>query len=108
MSPKKLKADIGVITVIPRELEYALKALELPPSSSRQKVRSGRIYYVGDVPQAFGQPYRVALTCIGEAGTSECAATTSALIHECHPRIVLLVGIAAGMKKGTKIGTVIL
>src|SRR5262249_47867573 len=30
------------------------------------------------------------------------------LIHECHPRIVLLVGIAAGMKKGTKIGTVIL
>jgi nucleoside phosphorylase len=108
MPSRKLKADIGVITVIPEELAAARRSLGIS-ESDRQKGPAGRIYYFGEVARSFAQrPYRIALTCIGTAGTTACAATTSALIHTCHPRFVILVGIAAGVREKTKIGSVIL
>lgn len=108
MSAKRMKADIGVITIIPEELHWVREALGLRVES-RLKVRSGRIYYFGNISALFApRPYRVALTCIGEAGTPDCSATTAALIHECRPRLVLLVGIAAGIRNEVKIGSVVL
>jgi len=80
------------------------------PLDSRRKARGGRIYYFGEAPALFARrpSYRIALTCIGEAGTADCAAATTALIHEYHPRIVILVGIAAGIRDQVSIGSVVL
>ncbi len=52
--------------------------------------------------------YRVAITCIGEAGTAECSGAATSLIYDYRPKIVILVGIAAGLKSKTKIGDVII
>ena len=106
--PKRLKTDIGIVTVIPEELDWVRQALGIP-IDGRIKVRSGLVYYFGDVPTPFApRPYRVALVCVGEAGTAECASTTTALIHKCRPRLVILVGIAAGVRKKVKIGSVVI
>jgi nucleoside phosphorylase len=109
MSRRSLKADIGIITVIPRELESVRVALGFSNLNRSTVRKSGRIYHIGNLESGFDQrPYRVALTCIGDAGTEECAVTATSLIHQCCPRLVLLVGIAAGEKGKTKIGSVIL
>ena len=101
------KADIGILTVIPPELEWTRRALGIP-LDSRRKARGGRVYYFREVPALFApKPYRIALTCIGEAGTAECAAAATSLIHEYRPKIVILVGIAAGIKDQVRIGSVV-
>jgi hypothetical protein len=76
------RADIGILTVIPSELEWTRKALDID-ADERRKLPSGRIYYLGDVPSRFARrAYRVALTCIGDAGTVDCAVDTTALIKD--------------------------
>ena len=108
MPTKSFKCDIGIVTVIPEELEWVRRALGIR-AESRLKVRSGLVYYFGDLSTPFAsRPYRVALVCIGEGGTAECASTTTALIHKCRPRLVMLVGIAAGVRKSVSIGSVIM
>jgi nucleoside phosphorylase len=108
MFSKSWRVDVGIVTVIPEELEWTRKALDISVDS-RRKVRSGRVYYFGEIAAPFAHgSYRVALVCVGEGGTAECASTTTALILQCRPRIVILVGIAAGMRKSTKIGSVVI
>ncbi len=102
------RADIGILTVIPTELEWTRKALSID-AHDRRKVPSGRIYYFGFVPSQFaGRDYSIAITCIGDAGTAECAVAATALIKDWRPKLVILVGIAAGLRGQVKVGSVIL
>jgi nucleoside phosphorylase len=80
-------------------------------NSGRQssKKRAGRIYFTGEIASKLTQRhYRVAITCIGEAGTAECSGAATSLIYDYRPKILILVGIAAGLKSKTKIGDVII
>lgn len=52
--------------------------------------------------------YTVALTCIGGAGNPGAAAATTSAIATYHPRAVLLMGIAAGVRDKVRIGEVVL
>lgn len=104
-----MQADIAVLTVIPEELKWALKTFGIRLNKDRRKVESGTIYWHGLVSSRISQrEYNVVVTCIGYAGNYDCAAATSDVINEYGPKVVLLMGIAAGLRDKVKIGEVVL
>lgn len=69
-------ADIGILTVIPAELDAALKVLDLKRCPKDED--SGTIYWEGSAhSELTGQDYRVVFSCIGEAGNPSAAAAAT-------------------------------
>jgi nucleoside phosphorylase len=100
--------EVVILTVIPIELEAALRVLRIEPDH-RAKDLSGTIYYRGVMHSERAQRgYAIALTCMGIAGNPTAAAATARAIAKYHPRIVILMGIAAGVRGKVKIGEVVL
>ena len=101
-------AEIVILTVIPAELEAARRVLQID-SSSREKDADGTVYFRGRVRSHLAaRDYAIALTCLGGAGNPGAAAATSVAIARYHPRAVLLMGIAAGVRDKVRIGEVVL
>ncbi|UQA56906.1 5'-methylthioadenosine/S-adenosylhomocysteine nucleosidase [Polyangium aurulentum] len=106
-SPVVLCADIGVITVLPAELNAARRTLRL--ECRHKDERSGTVYFQGSVRSALGgSDYQVVLACVAGSGNTGIAALTSELIRTWSPKRMLLVGIAAGMREKVKIGEVVM
>ena len=104
-----MHADIAILTVIPEELKWAKKTFGIVSDKDRRKAGSGTIYWHASVLSQIRKcKYDVVLTCIGHAGNYDCAAATSDVINEYKPKIVLLMGIAAGLRQKIKIGEVVL
>jgi len=100
--------EIVVLTVIPAELEAARRVLQID-DDSREKDPDGTVYFRGAVrSELAGRDYTIALTCIGGAGNPGAAAATSGAIARYRPRVVLLMGIAAGVRDKVRIGEVVL
>jgi len=110
MSPRsKMKAEIAVLTVIPEELKWAQKAFSIRPNKDHRKAENGTNYWHGSVRSHIAKrDYSIVLTCIGYAGNYNSAAATSDVINEYGPKVVLLIGIAAGLRDKVKIGEVVL
>lgn len=101
------RADVGIVTVIPAELRAALAALKMNPEA--RTMRSGTNYWRGLVYCSRAKrECDVVVVCIGNAGNYDCATVTSELISEVQPRLLILMGIAAGMRQVSRIGEVIL
>ena len=97
--------DIGVLTVIPEELEAVRQALHL----SRRPKLQGRVCYSGTTRSELQRrDYSIVLTCVGAAGNPPAAAAAMELIERHKPQVLILVGIAAGIRSKVKIGNVIL
>lgn len=102
------QVDVVILTVIPAELEAARRVLQVD-DASRDKAPDGTVYFRGSVrSELAGRGYVVALTCIGGAGNPGAAAATAGAIAKYHPRAVLLMGIAAGIRDKVRIGEVVL
>jgi nucleoside phosphorylase len=102
------RIDIAILTVIPIELK-ALRAALAISDVAGEKDPHGTIYYSTTIysnPQK--REYRLILTCIGMAGNPSAAAATADVVAKYNPHVVVLVGIAAGMRGKVKIGEVIL
>ena len=101
------RVDIGILTVIPPELDAARSAL-----GSLKRVKEepgGTVYWHGVVRSTLREcDYTVVLAGIGAAGTSSTASLASQMIERYRPSVVLLVGIAAGMRGKVRIGEVVL
>jgi nucleoside phosphorylase len=99
--------DVAILTIIPPELRAAQDAL-----GRLQRVKEGphdTIFWHGAVRSALRQcDYSVALAAIGSAGTASAAALATQMIERYRPSVVLLVGIAAGMRGKVRIGEVVL
>jgi formylglycine-generating enzyme required for sulfatase activity/nucleoside phosphorylase len=101
-------ADVAVMTVLPVELSAARDALGLR-AEDREKDEDGTVTWTGAVrSELLGRSYRVVLSCFGAAGNPGAAAATAGILAKHHPRAVLLVGIAAGLRGRVKIGEVVL
>lgn len=99
--------DIGILTVIPAELDAALRVLDLKRCPKDED--TGTIYWEGSVhSELTGHDHRVVLSCIGEAGNPSAAAAATELLQKYKPRLLLLMGIAAGIRGKVKIGDVVL
>ncbi|HRI69234.1 MAG TPA: hypothetical protein PK156_33620, partial [Polyangium sp.] len=103
-------ADIAILTVIAPELDAARAALGLDPDKSRRKDKfSGTVFLEGSVSSNRSKrDVRVVLACVGGAGNPAASAAASEIVLRYQPKVVLLMGIAAGMRGKTKIGDVIL
>jgi nucleoside phosphorylase len=98
-----------ILTVIPAELEAARRVLRIDDDSREKDIADGTVYFHGAVrSELANRDYTVALTCIGGAGNPGAAAATSSAIAKYHPRAVLLMGIAAGIRDKVRIGEVVL
>lgn len=98
--------DIGILTVISAELDAALHAFQL---TRTKDAKSGTIYWKGAVRSELkNTDYTVVLTCVGEPGNPAAAAAATELLLKYEPQVLLLMGIAAGMRGKTKIGDVVL
>jgi nucleoside phosphorylase len=108
MQEQDVTVEIVILTVIPIELEAARRVLGIAPGRGT-KDPSGTVYYRGVVRSERTQrSYAIALTCIGTAGNPAAAAATAKAIEKYHPRAVVLMGIAAGVRGKVKIGEVVL
>ena len=103
-------ADVAILTVIPPELDAARAALGLDPDKGRRKDKfSGTVFLEGSVfSHRSKRDVRVVLSCVGGAGNPAASAAASEIVLRYRPKVVLLMGIAAGMRGKTKIGDVIL
>lgn len=100
--------EVLLLTALPVELEALLKALGAAPASF-QKHSSGTNYWLSEiVSRRYGRPLKVAIGCIGTAGNVDAAAMTAELISFFHPALVIMIGIAAGIRGKCRLGEVIL
>jgi len=86
------KVDIGILTF--REDELAAVLERFPPEG----VFDGRrLYNLSRVPLERGESYTVAIVrCLEEMGSGDGAAAVRDLVEELAPRLLLIVGSAAG------------
>ncbi|WP_375769176.1 hypothetical protein NR798_47165 [Archangium gephyra] len=106
---KHAPVDLLLLTALPVELEAARTALGLPATSLPEKLPSGTNYWSTDVAsKRGGRPYKVALGCIGTAGNPDSSAATTEFVTGLHPRLVIMTGIAAGIRGLCKLGEVVL
>lgn len=75
----------------------------------REKGTDGTVYFRGAVRSALtDRDYTIALGCIGSAGNPGAAAAAASAIATYRPHVVLLMGIAAGLRDKVRIGEVVL
>jgi nucleoside phosphorylase len=100
--------DVGILTVIPVELNAALEALGIE-ADKKDKDREGNYNWYGSLRSRLtNRDYHIALRIIGTAGNYDSTAAAMSLIKDFSPKILLLAGIAAGVRGKIKIGEVVL
>lgn len=100
--------DIGVLTVISPELQSARSAFG---ATERDKVRhnDGTVYWRGSVLSELKQrKFDVILAGVGIAGNASASGAATRMIDRFNPRVMLLIGIAAGIRGKVRIGDVLL
>jgi nucleoside phosphorylase len=99
-------ADVVILTAIKPELLAARGGF---PNAERSKARDGTVYWhASEHSYLTDCSYRIALCCIGGAGTSSAAAASVSAIVTYRPQLVILLGIAAGIRNKTRIGEVVI
>ncbi|WP_158625135.1 protein kinase domain-containing protein [Corallococcus terminator] len=101
-------SDVAILTVIQPEFFAALEALGIS-ESQREKDAQGTVYFRGLLrSQMAGRDYRLVVTCVGGAGNYDASAAAYEVIAHHRPRVLILMGIAAGIQGKVRIGEVVL
>ena len=103
-------ADVALLTALPVELEAVKRALGMATAEHPRKLQpTGTNYWSTTLDsRRSGRPFRVITSCIGRAGTNGAAASATELIMHCRPRLIIMVGIAAGMRGKCRLGEVLI
>jgi len=111
-SPPAFEAgvDVAIITTLPAEYHAVLRKLE---NVRRVIEPDGRasvyLWATGEIQSGDpGNPHRLVVTMLGEAGEVSGALATKATIDRWKPRDVLLVGIAGGLHNSLELGDVVI
>lgn len=106
--PRARALDVAILTVIPTELFAVLDALGIS-NSGREKDALGTVYFRGSLrSQLTRRDYNLLVTCIGAAGNYDASAAVHDVIATHRPQVLLLMGIAAGIRGKVRIGEVVL
>lgn len=108
--PPNLPVELGILAVIAPEIRAVRQALGVTDSDREDKADLNDTVYFRRTIASMRQrrEYSFALAAIGSAGTDSAAVATTRMIERYHPRVVLLVGIAAGIRGKVRIGDVVL
>ncbi|WP_309732854.1 hypothetical protein [Chamaesiphon sp. OTE_75_metabat_556] len=104
------KVDIVVLTVIGQELSAVKSALDIQETpDNRIKISgSNTTYLYGEIfSERIQKSYSLALGCIGSPGNPNSSSATTEAISEFEPKLLVLVGIAAGIKGTLRLGEVV-
>jgi len=101
--------EVIVLTALPIELAAIHSALGLSPNVGESKTPAGTTYWTAEVQsRKSSRALRVCVSSIGGAGNPDAAAAVTELATLMKPRLVLMVGIAAGLRGKCRLGEVVL
>jgi nucleoside phosphorylase len=104
---KREKKDVAIVAVIGKELQAVLRALgRLPDASADQKSQKSS-YWFSNIDRTNGPPLSAVATVVGEARNVPAALTVARLTNDFDLRLVMLIGIAAGVRGKVKLGDVV-
>lgn len=102
------RIDVGILTIVPKEVEALFRVFGIEPEHSEDCTRP-LDYWEASLADRNGDDLRVVATFLsGSAGNTESALTTAYFLRDWYPRIMCLVGIAAGLEGKVRIGEVVL
>lgn len=105
---EKVRADVGVVTVIREELDAALAVFGLD-GTVFETSEDGQRFYVTEIANG-NQPARrltVVVTAAGQAGQVRVGRPVHALVERFAPQAVFLLGTAAGVRGKVELGDVV-
>jgi nucleoside phosphorylase len=103
------KFDVGIVTVLPVELKAVLAAVGgLPAESDREDYldRPER-YWFRAIQRDGKRPLSAVLTIVGRSRNVPCAIATERLLRIFPAKVMVLIGIAAGLRKKVRLGDVV-
>ncbi|MFI6226287.1 hypothetical protein ACIBCR_03075 [Micromonospora echinospora] len=100
-------ADVGVLTVLREEMVAVVEVLRRAPDHRTERMRGGASVHRATFA-AEGGPVRVVATQTLEPGTHSAALAYQQLRRYFRPPLVLLVGIAGGVRADLAVGDVVL
>jgi nucleoside phosphorylase/quercetin dioxygenase-like cupin family protein len=105
-----MKVDIGILTVLPDcELPAVQRAFGIDIAKTPDMIESGMRFWECKLHnRILKRDIDIVISAIGESGNPSASAATTTLIDLFDPRLVCLVGIAAGVEVITKFGDVVI
>ena len=100
--------DVLVLTALPVELSAARLAFGIDEETPAAKTEIGQNHWRAQVRTNKGTLATCTIATFGTAGNVDAAATTATLLMEFKPKLVVMIGIAAGMRKKTALGDVVI
>jgi len=102
-----IAADVGIVTIIPPELNMVKLALGIDQGVDPEIIGDDR-YWTTTVPSSGSRrALRVILTMVGEQRNSECAAAVTRMCSRSTIEACILIGICGGVKQKVNLGDVI-
>lgn len=106
---KKKELDIGIVVMIPEEIEAILQVFEIDRNNKINAVNNRFTYYYCSLKDSNQIPVSIAISFVsGKDGNTEAALCVSNFCDEWTPKLMCLIGIAAGIKGKVGIGDVII
>lgn len=104
---KPMDIDIGLIVIIQEELDQLFKVFEISEENRVYSINNTFAYYKFTMTTAT-RPVTIVVSCInGKSGNIESALCTTYFFRNWTPKIMCLIGIAAGIEGKVDIGDVI-
>ena len=99
--------DVLILTALSVELAAARLALGIQDGTPHHQ-STNHIHYWTTVLDKQGGTYSCAVASLGSAGNVNAASITTQLLSELKPKMVLMMGIAAGLRGKMKLGDVVI
>lgn len=100
--------DVLVLTALPIELHAARMAFGIDEETPAAKTAIGQNHWRAQVQTNRGTLATCTIATFGTAGNVDAAAITATLLTEFKPKLVIMIGIAAGMRNKTALGDVVI
>lgn len=100
--------DVLVLTALPVELSAARIAFGIHEETPAAKTDIGQNHWRVQLQTIKGNVATCTIATFGTAGNVDAAVTTATLLMEFNPKLVIMIGIAAGMREKTALGDVVI
>lgn len=96
---KRESHRIGVLTALAEvELPAALRAFDIPPEAQPAERHEGERYWLSTIHTKSGYNLEMVVSCFGLSGNTESPLPVDRLIRNYRPELVILCGIACGVR----------
>lgn len=100
--------DVLVLTALAVELQAARMAFGIDEQTPASKTSIGQNHWRAQIPTGTNRLATCTIATFGTAGNVDAAAATASLLAEFKPKLVVMIGIAAGMRSKVALGDVVI